>query len=403
MRVQILTQFYPPEIGATQARLSTFAEGLAAAGHAVDVVCELPNHPQGTFHPGWAGRPVRRHRTNGVGVKHVWVYARPVKTRASRVLFYGSYAAMAALVGSALPRPDVVFASSPPLPVGVAAAAVARWHRCPWVLDVRDLWPEAAVAMGELSEGPVADAVDRLARRLYEDADAITVTTEPFRDHIAERVSDPANIHMLPNGTTEFWFEAPELDRVSGRARLGLAADRFVWTFAGNIGGAQGLDAAIDAARLLGDGFQLLVLGDGPARDSLEQRARALPAKQVLFHDQVSAQVARDHLHASDCLLVTLGAHPALTAFVPSKLFDFCATGRPVVLGAGGEPQRVVQSSGAALCVPPGNPDELAAAVRRLREDVHLCEQLGQAGRSFAQRHLRSRQVELLNQVLAGL
>ncbi len=162
MRVLLFTQYFTPEVTAARARLQAFAEGLAARGHEVEVVCEVPNHPEGIVRrvPGRAlARPVGRLRVN-----YVWVRARPEKNFVNRVLFYGTYAASATAAGLALRRPDVVLASSPPLPAGAAAAAVAAGRRAPFVLDVRDLWPEAAVILGELSDPRVIRLAERLER-----------------------------------------------------------------------------------------------------------------------------------------------------------------------------------------------------------------------------------------------
>jgi glycosyltransferase involved in cell wall biosynthesis len=397
LRILIITQFFAPEIGATQTRLHSFAEGLAALGHDVRVLCEVPNHPQGVVHKGFAGRPLVRGRMGNFGVNWVWVSTSPEKTTRSRLLFYGSFTAMAAGVGALLPRPDVVFASSPPLPVGVAAWAVAAWHRVPWVFDVRDLWPEAAVALGELSNPRMLKMAERLERSLYRHADAITTVTAPFEDSIATK-TDRGKISLLPNGTTRFWMDAPNVP--SDRAGLGLPPDRFVWTYAGNVGPAQGLEAAIDAARLLDDSFKLLVLGEGASRDALMARACDIPAGQVEFRPQVQPEEARRYLRSSDCLLVPLADHPSLRTFVPSKLFDCCAVGRPVIVSAAGEPQRQANEAAAALPVDPGDPEALAAAVRRLRDDEDLRERLGRAGRDFAMANLRDVQVARLETVL---
>src|SRR5215207_679264 len=147
MRILILTQFFTPEIGATSTRMHHFAAGLAARGHDVHVLCEVPNHPQGVVHPGYRGRPVIRKRLDGFHGHWLWVATKPEKTTRDRLAFYATYAGMAVAWGSSLPRPDVILASSPPLPVAAAAAGLARRHRSPWVMDVRDLWPQAAVAL----------------------------------------------------------------------------------------------------------------------------------------------------------------------------------------------------------------------------------------------------------------
>lgn len=398
MRVLIFTQYFTPEVGATQTRLHTFAAGLAERGHDVEVICEVPNHPQGLVRPGYGGRLVDRRTLDGFRASYVWVRTSPTKTTRSRLAFYGSYMAMAAAVGSLSRRPDVIFASSPPLPVAAAAAIVARRHRVPWVMDVRDLWPEVAVAVGELSSPRMLAAAERLERRLYGSAAAITTVTEPFRDSIAAKVLDPAKVHLVRNGTTQLYLQAVDLE--PDRASLGLPVEKFLWTYAGNVGVAQGLEAALDAAGNLGDGFALVILGDGPMRRHLEERAQSVPADSVIFRDQVVPAEAVRYLRASDALLVPLAAEPTLRKFVPSKLYDFCAVGRPVIIAAAGEAARIVKNVGAGIVVPPSDPAALAGAVRQLRTDRILGRELAQLGRTFARGETRDRGIKQLAALL---
>jgi len=399
VRILIFSQYFPPEVGATQSRMHTFAAGLAARGHEVEVICGLPNHPQGVVRPGFRGRVAVRRRDEGFRVLHTWVRASPVKTTYTRLAYYASYASTATVAGSLMRKPDVVFATSPPLPGAAAAAAVAARHRVPWVMDVRDLWPDAAVALGELSNPRMLAIAERLERRLYASATAITAVTRPFCRVIASKTSDPSKVHLLPNGTTRLWVDGARVE--ASRSELGLPTDRFVWTYAGNLGIAQGLETAIDAAGLLEDRYQLLLLGDGPVRRDLERRAASLPAGAVAFRDQVPPSQAVRYLRASDALLVPLAAHPALRDFVPSKLFDCCAVGRPVIVAAAGEPERMARDTGAALAVPPADAAALGGAVRSLADDEQLRDRLVHAGRAFGADHLRDRQVERLDALLA--
>ena len=167
--------------GATQTRVHTFAAGLADRGYAVEVICEVPNHPQGVVHPDFRGRLSAQRALDGFRVIYVWVYARPKKSARTRLAFSTartppprprSVRCARALMSCSRPRP--------PLPVAAAGAVVAARHRVPWVMDVRDLWPEAAVGMGELSNPTLLRMAEQLEERLYRSASAITATTERF-------------------------------------------------------------------------------------------------------------------------------------------------------------------------------------------------------------------------------
>ena len=399
MRILILTQYFTPEITAARVRLHAFAEGLAELGHHVHVICEVPNHPAGVVHPGYGGSFRDRRRLDGFDVTYVRVWTHPTKSTVNRLLLYGTYAAAGGLVGAFSERPDVVLASSPPLPVGAAAAAVAGRHRVPWVLDVRDLWPEAAVVLGELRGRSAIRLATILERRLYRSAAAITTVTEPFRERIAGNIGagGAERVTVIPNGTTRMWLDAGEADPPA------RGDDTFEWMYAGNLGIAQGLSAAIDAADVLGEGFRLVLLGDGPERVELERQATALAPGRVVFRGLVQPEVAAQEMRGADALLVSLGDRPELAKFVPSKLFDCCALGRPVVLAAAGEAPRLAESAGAACVVPPGDPAALAAAVRRLHDDAALRGELAAAGRAFARDYRRERQTERLAGVLEAV
>lgn len=398
MRVLLFTQYYRPEITAAAMRTEAFVDGLTARGHEVGVVCEVPSHPQGVIDPRFRGRAVFRTEEDGARVRRVWVYARPSKTAASRIANYASYALMATAAGVRAPRPDVVLASSPPLPVGAAAAAVARRFGVPWVLDVRDLWPDIAVVLGQLPEGPPLELARRLERGLYRSASRITAVTEPFKAHI-EANGGQGKVSVIYNGTSATYLDAGLTD--PDRAELGIPADRFVLTYAGNLGIAQGLEAAVEAAGALGDHFQLLLLGEGPRRPALEEIAARLPSGRVEFRDLVPPEEAARIMRASDALLVPLARNPELRAYVPSKLFDACAIGRPVVVATGGEPERLVLQHDAAICVPPEDAGALVEAIERLRADPELSERLSRQAVAFASAHLRDRGVDELEAILA--
>jgi glycosyltransferase involved in cell wall biosynthesis len=393
MRIGVASQYFPPEPGATQNRLGTFVDALAERGHEVDVVCEQPNHPAGVFQPGFGRRPLQVERNGRVTIRRVWVAASPNKTTVRRLAFYGTFAAGAAATVAASPRPDVIFASSPPLPGVLAVAAAARARRIPLVVDVRDLWPAAAQALGELSNARLLAFFERAERGLYRQAAAVTATTKPFCSHIDARAGEPKSVH-LPNGALDSLVALPATDPPP--------PDPFTIGYAGNLGIAQGLGIALDAAEKLRDRpVRFVLLGDGPLKRELQADAERRGLKNVEFRPGVPVNEVAPFLQSCHALLVPLRDHPLLGEFIPSKLYDAMAVGRPALVALRGEGATLARETGAGLVVAPEDGDALAAAVTRLLDEDGLAASLGRAGKQAAIPLARSRQVDRLEEVLA--
>jgi glycosyltransferase involved in cell wall biosynthesis len=398
LRILLLSQYFPPEVGATQSRMQAFAEYLHERGHRVTVIAEFPNHPFGVIPERYHGRIVDDDRSNGYRVLRVWVKANEEKTQRTRLAFYVSYSALAAAVGPMAGRADVVVATSPPLFTGLTGAVLARMNRAPFVLDIRDLWPAAAEALGQISSGWMGKGAIAAEQWLYRQATVVAAVTPSFCEHIDAIRGKPPGTVLIPNGTLEFFFEV-EPDRAM-RSELGAKGDEFLTTFAGTHGIAQALPSVIDAAALLDDSFQFAFVGEGPIKQTLVDAATERGLTNVHFHDQVPMSETPAILAASDALLVPLSAHPTFRQFVPSKLIDFMAAGRPVVLSAAGEAARLIERAGGGLAVEPEDPEALAGALRWLAVHPDDAQAMGRRGREFAGRRLRSIQAARLEQVL---
>lgn len=395
MHVLLVSQFFPPEPGATQNRLGTFADCLLERGHRVTVICEQPNHPSGVFQIGYGRRAVMTERRAALTVRRLWVAASPHKTTARRLAFYATFAAGAAVGVLTARRPDVCFVSSPPLPGILAAANAARLRRIPLVVDVRDIWPAAAQALGELSNRRLIGLFERAERRLYRQAYRVTTTTRAFCAHV-DRTSGAAKSVHLPNGALDELVSAAYTAPAAGRAfRVG---------YAGNFGIAQGLGIVLDAAeQLRGEDMRFVLVGDGAIAAQLRAQiaARELGDMIELSPPIPVAQVG-DFLRSCHALLIPLRNHSLLEDFIPSKLYDAMAVGRPAIVAARGEAAAVARDAACGLVVEPEDGDGLACAVRTLMSDGALAERLGRAGKAASVPLARSRQIETLEGVLAG-
>lgn len=390
MRVLILTQHYAPEVTAGRFRLESFAEELRRRGHAATVICPVPNHPAGVIHEGYRARPWVRRRHGGVDTIHTWVRTSPAKSFRSRILFYGSFAAAAAAAGGLQRNVDLVLASSPPLTVGVPGAVLARRHRCPYVFDVRDLWPESAVVLGELSDPRAIRRAERLERWIYGQAQLLVAANDAFARHVRERAPERTPVRTISNGTTEDWLEIgsrePRPDAL--RRRPG----EIVVTYAGNLGLAQTLETAIAIWPRLDDRFRLLIVGDGPRKDALRAQAEAGGSQRIEFRDVVPRDRLAELLRASDALLVAERQERTISA----KLYDYSALGRPILAMARGEMAMLIRDRSIGTVIDPDDEDGLLVAVRELGATDGPVEATVAAAREFAAHHLRRRQAEIL-------
>jgi len=400
LRVVLISQYFPPEVGATQSRMQSFAEYLADRGHQVTVIAEFPNHPQGVIPPEYRHRLFEDDRSNAYRVLRVWVRTNPEKTQMTRLSFYLSFMSLATAVAPLAGEADVVLATSPPLFTGLAGLAVARLNRAPFVLDVRDLWPAAATSLMQISPGWETRAAEILERRLYRSAEVVTAVTQPFCEHIDRIRNGGTPTVLLPNGTLERFFV--DLG-ANGAERLADDPGTFLVTFAGTLGIAQALPGVIDAAQSLNGEAEFAFVGDGPMKEIVAGLAREKGLTNVTFHPQRPIEEIPPVLAGSDALLVSLSGHPTFEQFVPSKMIDFMAVGRPVILAAAGEAVRVLERAGGGIAVAPEDPDALAGAVRWLASHPREAAEMGRRGRAYAQTRLRSVQAERLEQLMLDI
>ncbi|HUU27434.1 MAG TPA: glycosyltransferase family 4 protein [archaeon] len=405
MKILMLTQYFYPEVGATQTRIYEFAKNLIDHGHRVTVITEVPNHPIGIIHEQYQGRLFILEELDGIRIIRVWVWARQKKNFLNRILFYLSYMVMSFFAGMYFKgKYNIIFATSPPLFVGVSGYLLSIFRRGKFVLDVRDLWPAAATALGELSNKRIVRLAEKIERILYKNADSIVAVTRGFCDFINRKGGERSKIHYIPNGTVEDLFKPmpPDLEL---KASLGLEG-KFIVTFAGTLGIAQGLWSIIHAAKLLRqyEDIALLFIGDGPVKNNLIELAQELKLKNTFFHPQVPITNITPYLNISDVLLVSLKNDMIFDTFIPSKMFDFMACGKPIILSVNGEAKRIFEEAEAGIYVHPEDFYDLSDAIITLYENPELCRRCGANGRRYVIKNFsRRKQAQKLEKVFQRL
>ncbi len=394
MRILYLSQYFPPEAGATQTRAYEMARNLVRLGHAVTMIAEVPNHPSGIIPPTYRGKLVERSTLEGIDVIRVWVKASPEKNFRSRMAFYLSFMFSAALAGLTLARGryDYIYATSPPLFVGGAALALSYLRRIPLVFEVRDLWPESAVALGELRNRRAISLAARLELACYSRATRIVVVTQGILQRLAERGVPSEKLALIPNGANTELFEFDAAQRAAARQKLGLE-DKFIAIYAGIHGVAQGLETLAHAAQRLAvqPDIHILLIGEGPKKAEIAALASSLGLSNFTLLSEQPREAMPAYLSAADVAVIPLRALEIFKGALPSKMFDAWACRRPILLSVDGEARQALESAGGGLFVPPEDPASLAQAILELKSDPARQRRMGEAGRAFTQAHYSRR------------
>ena len=338
MRVLFLTHYFPPEGNAPAARVHEIAKRWVAAGHQVTVVTCAPNVPNGVVYDGYRNRLRQVEEIDGIRVVRVWTYIAPNRGTVRRIANYLSYLVSATWFGLFESRPDVAIATSPQFFCGWAGVIVSKLRRLPFILEIRDIWPESIVAVGADLGPPIIRLLEWLEMRMYAAADRIVTVGDGYRNRLIEKGVPAGKIDIVTNGVDRELF-APRLSDTGLRKQYGVER-HFVCSYIGTIGMACGLDVVLRAAQKLkerGDQrIHFLLVGDGAVRAELEEQVEIQHLDNVTFTGRQPKEDVPRFLAASDACLVHLRNTDLFKTVLPSKIFEACAMKRPIVLGVGG-------------------------------------------------------------------
>jgi len=386
-RVLIVSHYFPPETGAPQARLSALAAAWAAGGDEVTVLTGMPNHPTGILPPEYRRAIRRRERLDGYAVLRTWLYATPNEGIVRKTLSHLSFMVSSVLLGwRASGRADTVVVSSPTFFSVASAWLLARAKRARLIVEVRDLWPAIFVELGVLTNARVIRLLERLELAAYAAADEVVVVSDGFRANLIGRGVPADKVHTIRNGVSVDKFDPATPADPYLRAGLGARPDECLVLYAGTHGISQGLPEAADAAtRLIGRPVHLAFVGEGADKPRLRHRVSELALANVTLAKAIPAELMPSLLATADILLVTLRDVPLFTTFIPSKMFEYLAAGRPVIGAVAGEAAQILREAGAVV-VPPGDSAALATAIKALAADPERRAVIAAQGRAYVER-----------------
>lgn len=384
MRILILTQYFPPEVGAAQTRLYETARGLLHNGVDVDVFTAMPSYPMGEIFDDYKGCFAKLEDLDGIKVYRVWAYASNELGVIKRLFSYGSFTVLAMTALTRIkPKPDLIFVESPPLTLGVTAYTLGKLWGCPWILNISDLWPDSIFALGAMSKDSLAGkSMMKLERFLYDKASGITAVTEGMVADLLQNKGVPQDkLYYLPNGANVEAFQ-PSENLAEGKQK------NFI--YAGRVGSAHGVEVIAKAAEYTKHRADICyqIVGDGPELGNIKKLASDLKITNLEFMEPVPLTEMPDKLNKAYAALVTLKDLPLFKGTRPAKMMAPLAAALPIVYSGAGEGAELVTKTNAGVVAPPEDGKALAEAVIWLADHPQAACEMGKQGRKFAEDHL---------------
>jgi glycosyltransferase involved in cell wall biosynthesis len=324
---------------------------------------------------------------DGIRVLRVHSYAPVNKNYFLRVVSFVTFMVASVLVGVGAGKPDVIMGTTPPIFQALSAWLLSAWRRRPFLLEIRDLWPEFAIDIGLLKNPTLIGIARWLENFLYRHADYLLVNSPAYRDYLITKGVALSKISFIPNGVDAGMFD-PSNRATALRQELHLEG-KFVAAYAGAIGMANDLDTLIAAAEQLRDrkDIQILIVGDGKERKRLEGEVKRLGLDNLTFTGSFPKSQMQQVLAATDACIAILRNIRMFRTTYPNKVFDYMAAGRPTILAIDGVIREVVERANGGIFVQPGDPHSLAKAIIRLADDPREAREMGANARRYVIEH----------------
>lgn len=385
MKILILTQYFPPEVGAPQNRLYELAVRLKQKGADVTILTAMPNYPQMEVHQQYKGKFYSYEDMNGLKVHRSWIYVSKSKGIFKRLLNYFSFVKTSFWVGwFKLGKFDFIVCESPPLFLGITAYLLKKLKGAKLVFNVSDLWPESAEKLGLVTNKFFLRSATKLEEFLYRKSDLISGQTQGICENISKRFPEK-KVHWLPNGVDLSYYNSNTIIS-NWRKENSIDQNDFLFLYAGIIGHAQGLEVIIKAAEKLRSqpNIKFILLGSGPEKETLVALKNELKTENVLFFDAVTKKEMPLIIAASDVAVIPLKRLDLFKGAIPSKIFENLAMKKPILLGVEGEAKELFIDEGkCGLAFIPEDEIDLKNKVLKFYENRDQLKQFGENGYAY--------------------
>jgi glycosyltransferase involved in cell wall biosynthesis len=355
----ISDNFYP-ETNAPASRTFEHCTEWVKQGHKVTVITCNPNFPFGKVYPDYKNRLIAKETLNGIEVVRLWSFIRPNTGFTLRILDHLSFAIIATLY-SIFKSSDVIITTSPQFFTNFAGFFYKLIRRKPWVLELRDIWPESLKAVGSLSDGFIYNSLEKLELLFYRSANRIIVVTNSFKEQLTHRGIKSEKIHVIKNGVNTEFFSLSNTKESNI-----FPENKTIVGYVGTHGMAHNLDFILSASKLVkDDNYHFVFIGAGAHKEKLIKRKEEENLDNVSFYDNVSKEMVPSILSKLDYSIIHLKPVKTFTSVIPSKIFELAAMQVPILNGVEGETKEIIENAQIGVSY---NPRDIHDFVKKLKE-----------------------------------
>ncbi len=367
MKILFITDNFPPEVNAPATRTYEHCVEWVKQGAEVTVITGFPNFPQGKVYAGYKNKWKQTEVIDGIKVIRVWTYITANEGFLKRIIDYISFSVSSFFAGLTV-KTDIIVATSPQFFTALSGRWLSFFKQKPWIMEIRDLWPESAKSVAAVSNNIFFSFFEWLELRLYKNATRLITVTDTFKKKISERGIDSNKISVVKNGANLELYQAKPKN-ADLLKKLGLE-NKFVVGYIGTHGMAHKLDFILESiTKIKDDTIHFLMIGDGAEKNNLLKLARKLDLKNVSFLAPVTKKEVPEYLSIIDVALVPLKKNDTFKTVIPSKIFEASSMQKPILLGVEGESQKIIEDFNAGLCFEPENEQDFLDKLTTLKNE----------------------------------
>ena len=370
MRILFLTDNFPPETNAPATRTYEHCLKWISMGYNVTVITCFPNFPKGKVFEGYSNNLYQKEYIDGITVIRVWSYITENNGFVKRIIDYVSYAVTSFLFGLFV-KTDLIIATSPQFFTAISGRMLSVFKRIPWVMEVRDLWPDSIAAVGSMNKNSRPFKVlKKIEHHLYFSASKIIVVTDSFKKYLIEKHQIKAEkVGVFKNGVLVSNFKKPKLnDVIALKDSLGLQ-NKTIFSYIGTHGLAHGLKFILKSiSKISNPDLHFLFIGDGAEKENLIKYSKTLHSKNFTFLKSVTKNEIPLYIEISDFSLVNLKKSSEFKNVIPSKIFENIAMYKPILLGVEGESKELIDDYEVGVCFVPENKESFLNAIKDIQK-----------------------------------